>query len=408
MKKSLFTLLLLALVATLTAQQQVIKVAILETIDRMENVDYVNKFELRQDLTFAINNTDGYQGFVRADVDQLLREHDFQRNGMVDDKQIKELGRMAGANYILSTEAVKSGYDEIAITANIYDVTTGFIFKSTPAMRTKTDGESMRNTCKTLAGILLGKSGGGSSSPGTNWSGGGGASTLTIRVGNVSFEMVKVEAGTFTMGCTSEQGGDCHSDESPYHRVTISSDYYIGKYEVTQELWQAVMGNNPSNFKGFDRPVEMVSWNDCVEFCNELSRMTGRRFRLPTEAEWEYAARGGRKSTNAKYSGSSSVANVAWYTDNSGGQTHPVGKLRPNELGIHDMSGNVWEWCSDWYGSYGSGSQTDPYGASSGQDRVLRGGSWRSLARGCRVSNRDDYGPGSRTGNFGFRVVLVP
>ena len=144
-----------------------------------------------------------------------------------------------------------------------------------------------------------------------------------------------------------------------------------------------------------------------MEFCSELSRMTGRRFRLPTEAEWEYAARGGNKSTSAKFSGSSSASNVAWYDGNSGSQTHPVGKLRPNELGIYDMSGNVWEWCMDWYGSYGSGSQTDPLGASSGSNRVSRGGSCYNSAAGCRVSNRSNFSPGFRD-LLGLRVVLLP
>ena len=166
------------------------------------------------------------------------------------------------------------------------------------------------------------------------------------------------------------------------------------------------MGTNPSNWKAFDRPVETVSWNDAMEFCAELSRMTGRRFTLPTEAEWEYAARGGKKSTNAKYSGSSSVANVAWYEGNSGSQTHPVGRLRANELGIYDMSGNVWEWCLDWYGNYSSASQTDPMGPSSGSYRVNRGGGWSSFAKFCRVSSRDSRTPGNRLSDIGFRVVL--
>ena len=218
--------------------------------------------------------------------------------------------------------------------------------------------------------------------------------------------MVKVEAGSFVMGCTSEQGGDCDGDESPYHRVTITQDYYIGKFEVTQELYEAVMGTNPSSWKSFDRPVENVSWNDAQEFCAELSRMTGRRFSLPTEAEWEYAARGGKKSTGAKYSGSSSTANVAWYDGNSGGQTHPVGRLRPNELGIYDMSGNVWEWCYDWFGNYSSASQTDPMGPGTGSSRVLRGGSWHSSAWGCRVASRGINRPDNRNRYDGFRVVL--
>ncbi|MCQ2316172.1 MAG: formylglycine-generating enzyme family protein [Bacteroidales bacterium] len=229
----------------------------------------------------------------------------------------------------------------------------------------------------------------------------------TLTVNGVSFEMVYVEGGTFTMGATSEQESDADRDEKPTHSVTLS-DYYIGKFEVTQKLWEAVMGTNPSIWKAFDHPVECVSWNDAMEFCVELSRMTGRRFTLPTEAQWEYAARGGKKSTNAKYSGSSSAANVAWYVGNSGSKTHAVGTKSPNELGIYDMSGNVWEWCLDRKGSYSSASQTDPMGPSSGSNRVLRGGSWNNFARGCRVSHRSNFAPGYSSFNSGFRLVLVP
>ncbi|MBQ7711878.1 MAG: formylglycine-generating enzyme family protein [Bacteroidales bacterium] len=230
-------------------------------------------------------------------------------------------------------------------------------------------------------------------------------SILTLTVEGVSFDMVKVKAGSFVMGCTDEQGGDCDDDESPYHRVTITRDYYIGKFEVTQKLYEAVMGENPSQWKSIDRPVECVSWKDAQLFCAELSRITGRQFSLPTEAEWEYAARGGQKSTGAKYSGGYAINKVAWYDGNSGSQTHPVGQLRPNELGIYDMSGNVWEWCQDWYGRYNSASQTDPTGPS-GVFRVLRGGGWGSYARGCRVAARDSNTSSNRTDHYGFRVVL--
>lgn len=188
------------------------------------------------------------------------------------------------------------------------------------------------------------------------------------------FDMVYVEGGTFTMGATSEQGSDAYSDESPAHSVTVS-DFYIGKYEVTQAQWRAVMGSNPSKFKGDNLPVEQVSWNDIQKFITKLNTMTGKTFRLPTEAEWEYAARGGNKSKGYKYSGSNTLDNVGWYY-NSGGKTHPVGQKQPNELGLYDMSGNVWEWCQDWYGSYSSSSQTNPTGPSSGSYRVLRGGDW--------------------------------
>ena len=234
-----------------------------------------------------------------------------------------------------------------------------------------------------------------------------GLENKTFTVNGVSFEMVAVKGGTFTMGCTSEQGGDCYSDEKPTHSVTLN-DYYIGKYEVTQELWKAVMGSNPSNWKGDNLPVETVSWNDVQKFIKKLNQKTGANFRLPTEAEWEYAARGGNKSNGYKYSGSNNIDNVAWYTSNSGGKIHQVGTKSPNELGIYDMSDNVWEWCQDWYGSYSSGSQTNPTGPSTGSYRVLRGGSWRINAKNCRVSNRNSFNPIIRRINYGFRLVLVP
>ena len=233
-------------------------------------------------------------------------------------------------------------------------------------------------------------------------------SNRTIRVGDVEFEMVYVEGGTFTMGGTSEQGSDAFVDERPVHRVTLSS-FHIGKYEVTQGLWREVMGENPSNNKSGDSyPVERVSWEDCQEFVRKLNARTGLNFRLPTEAEWEYAARGGRKSRGYKYSGSNSLGDVAWYGDNSGYGTHPVGWKSPNELGLYDMSGNVYEWCQDRYGDYTSETQTNPAGPSSGADRVLRGGGCNYYARYCRVSIRYYDDPGRRFSNFGLRLVLAP
>ena len=227
---------------------------------------------------------------------------------------------------------------------------------------------------------------------------------IMFSIGNVRFEMVRVEGGTFTMGATSEQGSDAYSDETT-HQVTLSS-YSIGKTEVTQALWQAVMGSNPSYFKGSNLPVEEVSWEDCQTFIRKLNALTGKNFRLPTEAEWEYAARGGNKSRGDKYSGSNTLSNVAWYTDNSSATTHPVATKASNELGIYDMSGNVWEWCSDWYGSYSSSSQYNPTGPNSGSDRVYRGGGWFNLAWCCRVSYRYDGTPASRLSYLGLRLAL--
>ena len=233
-----------------------------------------------------------------------------------------------------------------------------------------------------------------------------GSNAISIPVKDgISIEMVKVEAGTFMMGATPEMEKP-NSDEKPLHQVTLTNDYYMGKYEVPQALWEAVMGSNPSEYKGDNLPVEMVSWNDCQEFISKLNSLTGRKFRLPTEAEWEYAARGGKKSRGYQYSGNSNITDVAWYDGNSGSKPHPVGTKQANELGIYDMSGNVYEWCSDWYGSYSSSSQTNPTGADSGSFRVFRGGGWGIYARGCRLSYRYIFTPDDRRSYLGLRLAL--
>lgn len=224
-------------------------------------------------------------------------------------------------------------------------------------------------------------------------------------VNGVLFEMVRVEGGTFRMGATSEQGGDAERDEKPVHSVKLNT-FYIGKTEVTQALWQAVMGSNPSHFKGADLPVENVTWYDCQNFIQKLKSLTGQKFRLPTEAEWEFACRGGNKSRGYKYSGSNNLGSVAWYNGNSGGKTRPVGTKAPNELGIYDMSGNVWEWCNDWYADYTANSQTHPTGPQSGSLRVCRGGGWDNYAGSRRSSNRSNSSPTNRSSSLGLRLAL--
>ena len=245
--------------------------------------------------------------------------------------------------------------------------------------------------------------------------------TQTFTVNGVSFKMVGVKGGTFTMGATAEQDYDAYDMEKPAHQVTLSS-FSIGETEVTQALWQAVMGSNPSNFsptngyaENLQRPVERVSWDDCQTFITKLNQMTGKTFRLPTEAEWEYAARGGNRSHGYKYAGSNDIdEEVAWYwlsipsqtEETAGYGTQTVATKTPNELGLYDMSGNVWEWCQDWYGSYSSEAQTNPTGPSSGLDRVCRGGCWFSYARYCRVSCRGNLDPTGSLNNLGLRLAL--
>ena len=216
----------------------------------------------------------------------------------------------------------------------------------------------------------------------------------TITVNGVSFDMIKVEGGTYKMG-----SNDGESDEKPVHDETVAT-FQIGKTEVTQELWQAVMGANPSNFKGeANLPVEKVSWTDCNTFITKLNAATGKNFRMPSEAEWEYAARGGNKSQGYTYSGSNSIDDVAWYDGNSSSKTHPVAQKQANELGIYDMSGNVWEWTSDKYSTDYSQSRTS-------SARVNRGGGWDYAATNSRVALRGYSSESNANYYIGLRLAL--
>ena len=259
-----------------------------------------------------------------------------------------------------------------------------------------------------------------------------GEKTKEFVVNGVTFKMVKVEGGTFTMGCTAEQDDDCREEEIPAHSVTLS-DYWICETEVTQGLWEAVMGTSIEQQAqkaadvyeyadevdvydflagiGSDYPMYNVSYHEVVnEFIPKLNRLTGCNFRLPTEAEWEYAARGGKKTKGFKYAGSNNIDDVAWYEDDNefGDEdgNHPVKTKHPNELGLYDMSGNVWEWCNDWYGDYTSTSQTNPKGPSSGSCRVFRGGSWDFSTWSCRVSCHTGDIPSIHDIAVGFRLAF--
>lgn len=226
-----------------------------------------------------------------------------------------------------------------------------------------------------------------------------------LNVDGVIYDMVKVQSGTFTMGATPEMK-EPFVDETITHQVTLTKNYYIGKTEVTQALWNAVMGNNPSNFEGDYLPVENVSWNDCKQFISILNSMTGQNFRLPTEAEWEFAAKGGNNSNHFQYSGSNKLGDVAWYSSNSGTRTHNVALQQPNEIGVYDMTGNVREWCSDWYEYYTRNSQTNPTGPENGSRRIIRGGGWGNNGRNCRLSYRDSHSPDFRIDDLGFRLAI--
>jgi len=225
-----------------------------------------------------------------------------------------------------------------------------------------------------------------------------------ITVNGVTFTMIPVVGGTFRMGAVITAPG-AYTFEKPDHDVTLS-DFKIGQVEVTQELWQAVMGNNPSRFKGAQHPVEQVSWDDCQVFIAKLNEMTGKTFRLPTEAEWEYAARGGNKSQGTMFAGGANCPDVAWCSTNAGDTTHEVAQKQANELGLYDMSGNVNEWCNDYYARYTTAAQTDPQGPIAGTGMVYRGGAYNEGARLCRVTYRSSQLSGYRSSRIGLRLAM--
>lgn len=419
-------LLVLIFVPSMQANDEVKKVAILEVFDEVGNVSKGLKLAVRAKLSIAITNTLGYEALTRINMSAIMDEHGFQHSGNVTDEQIKMLGEMSGADYVLIAEVayMDDTKQEIAILAQLNDIETAQVVAATDVY-SNTDTESITKSCRELARRLLKI---GSSTSGMTGSATPNLSTpsrsntmqgtdsFVENVLGLNMKMVYVPGGTFTMGATAEQS-DASSDEYPVHQVTLEG-FYIGATEVTQAQWKAVMGTTiydqankagTSDMRGVgnDYPMYYVSWHEAMMFCQELSRLTGKTYILPTEAQWEYAAREGATG-GSQYSGSYSVDAVAWYEGNSSRSTHPVGTKRSNKLGIHDMSGNVWELCSDWYGGYSGNPQINPTGPSSGEYRVVRGGGWRGSTRHCRVAFRNRITPSRRNDSNGFRVLLIP
>ncbi len=401
MKKILF-ILLFSVPILLSAQNK--KVAIMETKSN-EGVTSFQSNMVRGGMETAVANAKGYEAYDRASFDMIMREQNFQRSGAVSESQIRRLGEMAGVQYVLVTEAsTEDGY--FYILAKLLDVETGRFLKSSDQLCEANPSE-IRNACTILGENLFGKIGGSGNVIVNNRI----EETKTISVNGVNLVMKYVEGGTFLMG--DDNGED---DEKPVHRVTLDS-YYIGETEVTQSLWKAVMGrDNMSREKwesrygvGNEYPVSDFDWDGVREFILKLNAITHKSFRLPTEAEWEFAARGGNKSRGYKYSGSNRSDDVIKF-----------GKIKqsiPNELGLFDMSGNVCELCLDWYGPYDSSSQTNPNGPSTGSTRVIRGGEWMMfynrdgmpipLEENYRVSARKKYHIDVfHSETVGFRIVL--
>jgi formylglycine-generating enzyme required for sulfatase activity len=409
MKRTLLAMILLLLGAFTFAQQQpVVAVAPFDVISGVSTTDA----DMITDVFFVrLGNTRRVSLVNRAMVERIIKEHNFQAGDWSNDKKTAALGEALNADWIVQGNIRKMS-NGLLVIVQFYDIKT-FRFEGGTDLRLANADEAYDKMDPLVDSLIQTITGTGNRPP-------AGGRTAPTGQTSVPANFVRVEGGTFQMGTAS--GGS--NDERPVHTVTVKS-FSIGKYEVTQKEWQEIMGNNPSRFRGDNRPVENVSWFDAVEYCNRLSLKEGltpayrgsgdniicdwnaNGYRLPTEAEWEFAAKGGTKDyLTTEYSGSNNAGSVAWYDGNSGGSTQPVGTKAANSLGIFDMSGNVWEWCWDWYASsYPSGAQTDPRGAASGANRVLRGGSWGNAATYVRSANRDSYAPSDRRGSIGFRLV---
>jgi formylglycine-generating enzyme required for sulfatase activity len=369
---------------------------------------------LAQILSCDLANSGKYAILPRTDsIEKVMEEQKRQRSGVTDQERIKRLGAGRNAKYVLSGSVQRLGsLNKFAV--DILDIVDGSFIDGYEEQYT-----SLSQGFELIPKLAMQASGGVvpavSSTPARTPAP---ATTSAPATTPASSNFVRINSGTFQMGSNSGQ-----DDEKPVHTVTLKS-FSIGKYPVTQKEWFEVMGTNPSKFKGDNLPVEQVSWFDAVEYCNKRSVKEGltpaysgsgnnitcnwnaNGYRLPTEAEWEYAAKGGKPDAIAyAYAGSNSVDAVAWYTSNSGGSTKPVGTKEPNSAGLYDMSGNVWEWCWDWYGIYPSGKQTDPRGTTPSVIRVARGGAWNYEAVGARSASRVSNIPNGRDSSFGFRLA---
>lgn len=422
MKKS-FLILFSALSLAVFAQD--VKIALLQPLTAQGSAA-CNAMEIsmvRGELRKAFGWQSKIQILTRLDVDAMLKEQGFQRSGMVDDAQRKKVGAMTGAQYICVSSITKYG-TQLYIEAYLVDIETGQMTNpATQYVNVKNeDYSTLPASCNELAKEMLGEI----SSSSSIRHGTLGISSRPIERQNfdenswdLNMKLIWVEGGDFMMGCTLEQEKNCGDDEKNVRHVTLDG-FYIGMFEVTQLQWEKVMGTNiysqmnkvnDADYLGIgpSYPMYYVSWEEAMAFCRLLSNKTGKTYTLPTEAQWEYAARGGARADGTKYSGSNIADDVAWYKMNSGNASHICGSKYANGLGIYDMSGNVWEWCKDLYGdNYIISDINNPSGVQNGEYRVIRGGGWNSNTPNLRVSYRDCARPERRMGSCGFRVVCIP
>jgi formylglycine-generating enzyme required for sulfatase activity len=354
---------------------------------------------LAQILAINIVRSGAYAVYPRtASLEQVQDEYANQLSGDTEDESLVDMGKGENPQFVLSGTARKLGSVQNMFNTSIIDLRSGVQKKGASV-----NYESLDDGIDAMLALVRGLTGVSLSAPAS--------------VAAASEGFVRIQGGTFTMGSPASEAG--RYDNEVQHQVTVGS-FYMGKYEVTQKEYQALMGTNPSYFKGDNLPVEQVTWYDAVNYCNALSRKEGltpaytvsgtnvswnrsaNGYRLPTEAEWEYACRAG---TTTPYSSGSSVDGAGWYSSNSASTTQPVGTKQANAWSLYDMHGNVWEWCWDWYGAYPSDAQTDPMGASSGSPRVLRGGSWSDIGRIVRSAYRLSYTPSYRISFLGVRLL---
>lgn len=425
--KRLFILLLIMLSLTGFAQEKQ-KIALLEPLvgEGSTSVTGMEKAMVRGELRKAMVNFAGFEAITRTDIDQMMKEQNFQRTGMVSDDQIKKLGEMSGADYICVSTLTKSN-TEFYLEAYLIHLESGTVSNPAAQYGELTDGKvaNMLPVCQTLAQELLGKnvsrsgmSAENNMSPGLvqqpyyPTSSPRAKENYTESALGINMKMIWVEGGEFMMGSTSEQRLYCNDDDEVYVKRVSVEGFFIGMLEVTQEQWYKVMGTSVKEQGKLDwryesggafhrerevgggYPMYFVSWDEAVEFCRKLSNVTGRKYFLPTEEQWEYAARGGNKASNTIYAGSNSANEVAWYGEGDGGGPHLCGTKSPNELGLYDMSGNVGEWCKDWY--------------EKNYSHVYRGGNWDYNKCNCRVSKRGWSVTHNRLKTLGFRIVCIP
>ena len=424
--KRLLIFLLSAISLTVYAQAEKVRIAVFDPIATFAINDGTDVI-VREITSSTVVNSGMYDVIDRMTLNKLAEEQNFARNGMMDETQAVQIGKIAGASKVLFSVLASSGTRNM-LTTKLIDVLTGTVEKQ----QYKLIDQSMdivlevENLTKALIGgkmptrtITTTTTANDSQMGYSSHTASAVAQVFTETAWDINMKMIWVEGGDFLMGCTSEQS-DCGADEQNVRRVTVDG-FYIGMLEVTQSQWEKVVGITISQQRnkkgadyslqgvGSDYPMYYVSWDEAMEFCRLLSNKTGLTYTLPTEAQWEYAARGGNKNEGAKYAGTNMIDAVAWYSNNSGSTTHIVGSKRANALGIYDMSGNVWEWCKDWYAnSYASYYTNNPTGPSSGTYRVIRGGGWSSNNPSCRIADRDNRSYDYRGSNLGFRVVCLP